>query len=247
MGSGALAAGFWGFVGGCSLLIGAVIGLFLPASKKVISVVMALGAGVLVSSVAFELMDEAFRRGGFDASSVGLLAGAVAFYVGDQIIEKKGGKHRKRSQGQQAGGSSTAILLGALMDGIPESIAIGVSLLQGGKVGYVMVIAVFLSNIPESLSSASGMQKAGHSRKFILVIWTSVVAISAASSLLGYLALAGVSGNIIGGIQAFAAGAILTMLASTMMPEAFEEGGAVVGLITTAGFLLSFVLSKLQG
>lgn len=125
--------GFWGFVGGGSLLIGAVIGLFVPASKKAISIVMALGAGVLISSVAFELMDAAFREGGFDAASVGLLLGAVLFYIGDQIIENKGGKHRKRSQGQQAGGSSTAILLGALMDGIPESIAIGASPLQGGE------------------------------------------------------------------------------------------------------------------
>lgn len=247
MGNGALAAGFWGFVGGVSLLIGSVVGLFVPASKRTIAVIMAIGAGVLVSSVAFELMDESYRQGGFDAASIGLLLGAVVFYIGDQIIEKSGGKHRKRSQGQQAGGSSTAMLLGALMDGIPESIAIGVSLLQGGKVGVVMVVAVFLSNIPESLSSASGMQKAGHSRKFILTVWTLVVLISAASSLVGYWLLAGVSGNIIGGIQAFAAGAILTMLASTMMPEAYEEGGAVVGLVTTAGFLVSFILSKLQG
>jgi zinc transporter, ZIP family len=245
--NGVLAAGFWGFVGGVSLLLGAGIGLFIPASKRVIAIIMAIGAGVLVSSVAFELIDEAFRQGGFDAVSIGLVLGAVLFYLGDQIIENRGGKHRKRSQGQQAGGSATAMLLGALMDGIPESIAIGVSLLQGGKVGVVMVVAVFLSNIPESLSSASGMQKAGHSRKFILVVWSLVVVVSAASSLLGYWFLAGVSGNIIGGIQAFAAGAILTMLASTMMPEAYEEGGAVVGLVTTSGFLISFVLSKLQG
>lgn len=244
---GATAAAFWGFVGGVSLLIGAVIGLYLSASKRTIAIVMAVGAGVLVSSVAFELMDEAYRQGGFDAASIGLALGALLFYIGDQILEKRGGKHRKRSQGQQKGGSSTAILLGALMDGIPESIAIGVSLLQGGHVGVVMVVAVFLSNIPESLSSASGMQKAGHSRKFILIVWSLVVAISAASSLVGYLLLAGVSGNLIGGIQAFAAGAILTMLASTMMPEAYEEGGAIVGLVTTAGFLISFVLTKLQG
>jgi len=245
--SGALRAGFWGFVGGFSLLIGAVIGLYLPASKRVIAIIMAIGAGVLVSSCAFELMDEAFRQGGFDASSIGLLLGAVLFYIGDQIIEKCGGKNRKRSQGQQKDGSSTAILLGALMDGIPESIAIGVSLLQGGRVGVVMVVAVFLSNIPEALSSASGMQKAGHSKKFIFLVWSLVLAISAASALIGYIALAGVSGNIIGGIQAFAAGAILTMLASTMMPEAYDEGGAVVGIVTSLGFLISFVLSKLQG
>ncbi|UFS69320.1 hypothetical protein LPW11_15640 [Geomonas sp. RF6] len=245
--NGAMAAGFWGFVGGISLLVGALAGLFLPASRRVIAIIMAMGAGVLVSSVAFELMDEAYRQGGFDAASVGLTLGALLFYLGDQIVERGGGKHRKRSQGQQKGGSSTAILLGALMDGIPESIAIGVSLLRGGKVGVVMVVAVFLSNIPESLSSASGMQKAGHTRTFILTVWSLVVLVSAASSLIGYWLLAGVSGNITGGIQAFAAGAILTMLASTMMPEAYEEGGAVVGLVTTAGFLLSFVLTKMNG
>lgn len=243
---GALTAGFWGFVAGASLLIGALLGLYVKASKRTIGFVMAIGAGVLVSSVAFELMDEAYRQGGFDASAIGLLLGALTFFVGDWIINHMGGKHRKRSQGQQQDGSAAAITLGALMDGIPESIAIGISLIKGGAVGWVMVIAVFLSNVPEALSAAAGMKKAGRSNAYILKLWAGVVAISALSSMLGYVFLSGASGNLIGAIQAFAAGAILTMLASTMMPEAYEEGGELVGLLTSIGFLIAFILSHLK-
>jgi ZIP family zinc transporter len=244
---GALMAGFWGFVGGVSLLIGALIGLYVHASRRTIGLIMAVGAGVLISSVAFELMDEAFRRGGFDAAAIGLCGGAVVYFVADWLVSRGGGEHRKRSQGQQADGTGLAITIGALLDGIPESIAIGVSLLGGGSVGWVMVAAVFLSNVPESLSAASGMRKAGHSATRIMLLWAAVVAISALAAMAGYAFLAGASPNLIAGIQAFAAGAILTMLASTMMPEAFEEGGAVVGLVTTLGFLGAFVLSKLEG
>jgi ZIP family zinc transporter len=242
----ALWAGFWGLVGGVSLLIGAVIGLYAKASQRTISFVMALGAGVLISSVAFELMEEAYKVGGFDAAAVGLVAGSVVYFAADLTVNWYGARHRKRSQGQQQGSNATAIAVGALLDGIPESVAIGVSLLRGGTVSWVMVAAVFLSNVPESLSSAAGMKKAGRSARHILGLWTAVLLASGLAALLGNLLLRGAGGNTIGGIQAFAAGAILTMLSSTMMPEAYESGGAVVGLITSAGFLLAFILSHLQ-
>lgn len=241
-----LEAGFWGFVGGVALLVGAVAGLRFAATQRTIGLVMAFGAGVLISALAFELTEEAFRRGGVDAVSAGLALGAIAFFAGDWVVDHRGGNHRKRSGGQQEGGSGMAIVIGSLMDGIPESVAIGVSLVGGGGVAAPVVAAVFLSNVPESLSAVKGLRTAGRSTAYVLGLWTSVAVVSALASAIGYALLGGASGNVIAAIQAFAAGAILTMLADTMMPEAFEHGGAQVGLVTVLGFALAFWVSTLQ-
>jgi zinc transporter, ZIP family len=221
-----------------------VLGFYAGASRRLMAVVMAFGAGVLLSSVAFELMDEAYRVGGIDAAAPGLLLGAAVFYLADREVNRRGGERRKNS-GDRQGGSAAAIAIGALLDGIPESAAIGISLIEGGGVGIALVAAVFLSNVPEGLSSAAGMKRAGRSPAYVLGLWGAVTLASTLAALLGYLFLEGASGNLVAGIQSFAAGAILTMLASTMMPEAYEDGGPVVGIVTTAGFLLAFVLSRL--
>ena len=230
-------------MGGAALLVGAGLGLYAGASRRLMAVVLALGAGVLVSSVAFELMDEAYRIGGLDAAAPGLLLGAGVFFLADGAVNRRGGGRRKNS-GDGQGGSATAIAIGALLDGVPESAAIGISLIEGNGVGIALVAAVFLSNVPEGLSSAAGMKQAGRSTAYIMGIWGAVTLASTLAALLGYLFLAGASGNVVAGIQSFAAGAILTMLASTMMPEAYEEGGPMVGVVTTIGFLLTFVLSR---
>ena len=208
---------------------------------------MALGAGVLISSVAFELMQEAYDMGGFDSSSLGLLLGAVAFFLADREVNRRGGKRRK-NPGNKQGDSGTAIAIGALLDGIPESAAIGISLLEGKGVGVAVVAAVFISNVPESLSAASGQRKAGHSTRWIIGLWTGVALASALASLAGFALLDGASGDAIGAIQAFAAGAIVVMLADTMVPEAYEDSGRRnwVGLVTAAGFGLAFMLSTLE-
>jgi len=242
-----LEAAFWGFVGGGALIVGALVGLLVPTSQRTIGLVMGFGAGVLISALAFELTQEAYREGGADAVAIGLALGAVAFYAGDAIVDRRGGNHRKRSGGEQHGGVAGAIVLGALMDGIPESVAIGVSLLGGEGVGVAVVAAVFLSNVPESLSAATGLRKAGHSTRWIVGLWVLVAVVSAAAAAVGYALLGGASPNLVGGIQAFAAGAILVMLADTMMPESFKHGGPAVGLVTALGFALAFMLSTAGG
>jgi ZIP family zinc transporter len=239
-----LLAGFWGLVGGLALVLGALLGVVRTVPGRVIGLVMAFGAGVLISALAFELTDEAFRASGGADVVLGLLGGALTFYVGDLILDQRGGSDRKRSGGQQAGAAASGLVLGALLDGIPESVAIGVSMVDGGGVGVAVVAAVFLSNVPEGMSAATGLAKAGRSRRWILLLWVGVAGLSAVAAAVGFAALGGASASVIAVIQAFAAGAILTMLADTMMPEAFENGGSSVGVVSTVGFVLAFLLSK---
>jgi len=241
-----LEAGLWGLVGGSSLVIGAGLGLALPLSQRAIALVMAFGAGVLISALAFDLSFEAFERGGGDAFAGGLFAGALAFYGADRLLDSRGGSGRKRSAGQREGQLATGLVLGAVLDGIPESVAIGVTLLEGGEVGVAVVVAVFLSNLPEAMSAATGLRHAGHGRGSILLLWTLVAVVSALAAAIGFVSLDGASPDLVAFVQAFAAGAVLTMLADTMMPEAFEHGGRVTGLVTTVGFAVAFLISTLE-
>jgi len=236
----------WGLVGGAALIVGALAGLWLKVSQRFIGLVTAFGAGVLVSALAFELTEEAFHRGGFDAVAVGLAAGALVFSAGNWLIVRSGGAHRKRSGGEQADGSAKAIALGTVLDGIPESFAIGLSLLEGKGIGISLVLAVFISNVPEALASARGLWEAGHSTRYILGLWAGVTVMCGGAAALGFGLLARASPNVFGFTEAFAAGAILTMLADTMMPEAFQHGGNLVGLLTVLGFASAFFVSQLD-
>jgi ZIP family zinc transporter len=238
-----LEAAWWGFVGGFALLVGALAGLYLPESRRFIGLVMGFGTGVLFSAVAFELTVEAYNQAGSDAVVFGLLAGALTFFVGDWFIDRRGGDRRKSPKGPPAGAAGGALVLGALLDGIPESAAIGVSLIGGGGVGVAMVVAVFLSNIPESMSASVGLRAGGRSTTYILGLWGAVALASTAAAALGFGVLGGSSPTTLAVVDSFAAGAILTMLADTMVPEAVEHAGALVGLVTVLGFTCAFLLS----
>jgi ZIP family zinc transporter len=244
-----LQAGLWGLLGGSALILGAAIGYFARAPKRLIAAVMAFGSGVLISALSFDLMDEAFRQGGLDSAAIGFLAGAAAFTGANFALARYGARKRKRSEGQTpaSAGGGAAIAVGALLDGIPESIVIGVSLLAGKGVSLVAVVAVFLSNVPEGLSSASGMRQAGRGVGYVMGLWTGIALASGAASLVGYSLFSGVSPDGIAITEAVAAGAILAMLVDTMIPEAFEVAHDFAGLITVTGFLAAFGLSKLAG
>lgn len=245
-------AGLWGLFCGSALILGALIGFYVKLPQRAIAAIMALGAGVLISAVAFELVEEAFHKSGVGATAIGLAAGALAYTLANIAVSRAGALHRKRSGFNDAeslasadSGSGAAIAAGALLDGIPESIVIGASLVEGGKIGVAVAAAVFLSNLPEGLSSAAGMRRAGHGQGYVLGMWLAIALASGLAALAGNAFLAHAGPKALAVTLAFAGGAVLAMIVDTMVPEATEKTHEFTGLIAVAGFFVAFLLSKL--
>ncbi|MFC7402996.1 ZIP family metal transporter [Citricoccus sp. GCM10030269] len=240
-----LLAGGAGLFAGAALLLGSAVGWIVHVPRTVVAAVMAFGSGVLISALTFELVQEPLDVGGLPATVSGFAVGSVT-YVGLNIaLARFGARHRKRSGNQPSSsesGSGGAIAVGALLDGIPESMVLGLSVLAGGGVSVPMFAAVFISNVPEGLSSAAGWKRTGRGPGYIFSVWGSIAVASGLAALAGYLLLDGAPPSTLAFVNALAAGAILAMITDTMIPEAFESAALYSGLLATFGFLAAFCL-----
>lgn len=242
-----VAAFIYGLIAGAALLLGAVVGLIFDLSPKISATIMAFGSGVLISALTFDLIGEAYRVGGIVPVSIGFIAGALAFVIADWVIGLWGGHHRKRFKGKKSDiskNNSVAIAVGALLDGVPESVMIGTGLVAGGSAGILMFAAVFLSNIPEGISGIHGITRAKKSELLAMGVWTFIAIACGISSYLGFRFLAHAPVRYLAVTQSIAAGSILAMITDTMIPEAYEEGGVFIALATVFGFLAAFIISR---
>ena len=236
----------WGFLAAVPLVVGGAVALRYQVDERTLGLVMAFGSGVLISAVAFELVQEAWDKEGAHAGvALGLFAGSLTFWGGDLLIDRRGGAARKDTGGAQAEGSPLAIVLGTVLDGVPESIVLGLTIVVDGSVSAAFLVAVALSNVPEALAATTGLVRAGWTRTRVLVLWLGIAVALGLAALGGYALFDTASNGVVAFVLSFAGGAILTMLADTMMPEAFEHGGKLVGVATTFGFALAFAISSL--
>ncbi len=232
----------WGLMAASSLVLGALVVFVHEPSKRSLGLIMGFGAGVLLSAVSFELIAEALTvSGGKGGTVLGFFSGALVFYLGDSLIARIG----KKPEGE--GSSGLSIVLGTVLDGIPESAVLGLTILQTGSIGVSMLVAVFISNVPEAIGASSDLLKSGWKRSQVLGLWSGVAVVSAMAAAIGYVLLADSPPQTLAFVLAFAAGSILTMLSTTMIPEAYKDARRPVGLATTLGFAVALAVSWLAG
>jgi zinc transporter, ZIP family len=237
----------WGIVAGSSLVIGGVIALRLSISPRLLGLIMAFGSGVLISAVAYELVQEALVTSAGDGGiGLGLLAGSAVFFFCEVMIERRGARRSRSSNATQASGIGGALVLGIILDGIPESLVLGLTVLEAGTVSAAFLVAVFIANIPESIAATVALVRAGRKTPQIIRFWILVGIGFGVTSLAGYVVLDAASPRTVAIVLAFAGGAVLTMLANTMMPEALHHGGKLAGFVTTLGFALAFAISAIH-
>lgn len=231
-----LQAGLWGWLAASSLLLGAAIGVFVRLPRKAVASIMAYGSGVLIAAICFEQLPDALRLGGHLPSLAGMFCGGLVFVLASRWLE--------RLQGGQGAMAGLLIAAGAFLDGIPESLGLGLGLLDGGTVSLVMLVAIFLSNLPEGLASAAGLRDEGRSRAWVFGLWGVIVLLSGLAAMAGPALFAGLPDTWLAFVLGFSAGAVLCMLVDSMIPEAFAETHALTGLITLSGFMTALALDK---
>jgi zinc transporter, ZIP family len=226
----------WGVLAASSLVIGALLGAARPWPDRAVGVVLAFGAGALISAVSFDLAEEGARLGDHGVLAIGLAAGAFTYFFLDRLVGRK-----------SHGGGGTSLALGAFLDGIPEQLVLGIGIATGGgSVSIGLLVAIFVSNLPEAVGSSADMRATGKSGGQIQRLWIGVALVCAAATIAGYGVADAVSGNLHAAVDGFAAGALLVMLIDTMIPEAVKKGGDVAGLVTVLGFAVAAGLSGLS-
>jgi zinc transporter, ZIP family len=237
----------WGALSASALLVGALLGVRRRWPDRQVGAVLAFGAGALISAVSFELLEEGARVGGAVWLALGLGAGAIVYYLGDGAVGRMGrGGHGKAARVSEAGAAGSALALGAFLDGLPEQAVLGIGLASGEGVSVGLVVAIFVSNLPEAIGSASDMRASGRDSRVILRLWVAVAVICTLATVAGYAIADAASGDLRAAIDGFAAGALLVMLVDSMIPEATAKYGRKAGLVTTLGFALAAGLSSVS-
>ena len=236
----------WGALAASSLVLGALLAFARRWPSRQVGLVLAFGAGALISAVSFDLAQEGVAVGDPASTAIGLGAGALTYYAMDGLIARRFSAGRGRAGRSTGSSPGPALALGAFLDGIPEQLVLGIGIASGQGVSVALLVAIFVSNLPEAIGSATEMKKAGTGERVILRLWVAVAAICVLATVVGYAAADAASGNVTAGIDGFAAGALLVMLIDSMIPEAAKQSGRVAGLVTTLGFALAAGLSNVS-
>ena len=242
-----LNAFLWGILATSSLILGGLIASRFSLGKRTLGIIMAFGAGTLISAVSYELVFEAVKLAkGSGFPAFGFFAGAITFYCSEKLIEKLGAGNPMKIEVSNQSSLAIPMILAIILDGVPESIVIGLGIFEGGTVSLSMLVAVFISNLPEAIAGTTGMKAGGWTKTKVVLLWCIIAVVCAFATVAGYTLFSGVSQQWLSFIQAFAGGAILIMLANSMMPESYEHGGKLAGIFTVLGFFISVAMVILE-
>jgi zinc transporter, ZIP family len=242
-----LNAFLFGLLATSSLIVGGIIATRITLTKRILGIIMAFGAGTLISAVSYELIFDSVKLAkGTGFPAFGLFAGAFTFYFSDKLIEKLGARSHMEIETSHHSSLVIPMLLGIILDGIPESIVIGLGIFEGGKVSLAMLVAVFISNLPESIAGTTGMKAGGWKNKMIMLLWVFISVVCAVATVAGFTLFSSASEPWLAFIQSFAGGAILMVLANSMIPESYEHGGKLTGIFMVFGFFISVAMIILE-